>query len=263
MLLFGVAGEDLAVGEMFDGDLAIQVEAADGLDVFVEKFDADGLAVLPREDVEDAAAAGKLAATRYFWNGFVASGGEVGFEVGDVVAVTNGQGEGVAAEGLGGGDGGVELVGGENEGESLAGGEAAEDVEALGEKLGVRDTFGVGEGLELREKGGIGSPGEEVGGDFFLATGVGADDPSGLLPTADEDGGDGGLGCGGDLGESLSFELRVSIKDRLDGRKDVFGSSGHRESHVDKWWRFFRRAGRERGGGRRCGRSVGYRLGCW
>ena len=135
MFFLGVAGEDFGGFEVLDGDLAIEAEAADGLDVFVEKFDPDRLGLLPGIDVENAAAAGELAAGENFWNGFVAGLGEGGFEIGDGVALVDFEREGVAAEGVGCRDGEIELVGGDDEAEGGSVGELAEDVEALGEDL--------------------------------------------------------------------------------------------------------------------------------
>ena len=49
------------LGELHDGALALDIEAADGFDLVAEEFDAQRARVLGGEDVEDAAADGVLA----------------------------------------------------------------------------------------------------------------------------------------------------------------------------------------------------------
>ncbi len=181
VLLFGVAEQDFGGIEVFDRDLAVESEAADGFDVLVEEFNPDGPGLLPRKDVEDAAAPGELTTGENLRDLFVTGCGELFFEGSEVVAVADFEGEAVAAEGIAGWNGEGELGGGDDDAERLAVGQSTEDVEALGEDLGVGDAFVGGDLLELGEKGGSGSPGGDIGGDFLLTTDVGGDDPDGFF----------------------------------------------------------------------------------
>ncbi len=68
------------LGELHDGALALDVEAADGFDLVAEEFDAQRARVLGGEDVEDAAADGVLAGHLHRFALLVADRNQVRFD---------------------------------------------------------------------------------------------------------------------------------------------------------------------------------------
>ena len=222
----GLSGGEEEFGGLdpLDGALAVGVDEAEGLDLAVEELGPDGVGALEGEDVEDAAAAGELAA-----------GGDGGdaLEAGGVEFLHEGVGVGLLAdaEGADGGGEGGGVGDGAGEGGGVAeedagffsgvGGELAELGEEAGGGLGVVEVVGLAGGfrrvLGLAEGEGGDAPEGEFVGELLAAAGGGSGDPeasgegaggagdgdgkAGLLDGADEEGraagGEGGEGGAG------------------------------------------------------------------
>lgn len=150
----------LDFGDFSCGCLGIDVELADGFELGIEEFEAEGAWGLVGEDIDDAAADGELAAGGDGGVALVAEGDEVCREGVRVEVFAGFQVGAVVEEGLGGGGVLREGIGAAEDDEGFGSGKGFEDGEPGGGGFGVLDFVEFISGVErgVREGEGGESP---------------------------------------------------------------------------------------------------------